>query len=207
MDQQQAMGFASRLAASYPASYFSDASLLAYLGEFIPLDEHVAERMLERLVATSERPPSVAQVREAYRIALGSYDYGNQGARPLPDKEMTPEERERSMAFFVKLREEMYARHPEWSREGIHRNSMFNETAEERIERTRALARQPIPPEQRVSLSSLERGSRSFGACGGSGKLPVEEPDGTLRCPDCGAIVEPIVVSVPARSQASGLVR
>lgn len=178
------------------------ANITIWAEELRPLDEEVALRVVARVRMTLADPPSPAQLREIVRSVKGEYDFGVQGARPLPPKEMTEEERETAMAFFVKIREEMYARHPEWSREGVHRNSMFNETPEERIERTRALAREPSPePEKRVDLSRLAGDPRSFGACGGTGKRPVEEPDGTLRCPDCGTVVEDIVVAIPSKEK------
>lgn len=175
--------------------------------ELRPLDEEVALRVVARVRVTQDDPPTPARLREIVRSVSGEYDFGVQGARALPPAEMTPEERENALTVFRRLKAEMYARHPEWNPNAA--GGIFAESAEDRLERTRAIARQPIPPEDtsiRDDLQRMTRGAKSVGGCSGAGKEVAVDENGRRVCPDCGAEVEDIIVEVP-RSQAAGLVR
>lgn len=39
------------------------------------------------------------------------------------------------------------------------------------------------------------------GACMGTGKIPVRNEDGKDVCPDCGTLIEPVVVRLPAKAK------
>lgn len=65
LDQQQAMKFAGDMAVAYAAYNLSDAKVVRWAAELRELNEGDARRVVERITARLDSPPSRAQLRQA----------------------------------------------------------------------------------------------------------------------------------------------